>query len=173
MFTHMLLQIPLLVASGILAAEAAFPHDPAPSFSRWNAQGVAGLFFATMALAFWMTPIALDHAVTSPAWDAAKAVSLFASGVAVHASWSRASGVVQSFFVGNFAWMTVVIGMLYQELPQRLCNAYLQDDQSNTGIALVVLASGAGLFWIGRLAVQLHRDSTRAVHIKGNAVHEH
>lgn len=172
MFTHLLVQMPLLMTSGVLLAGAVFHHGRARSASRWNVQGVTGLFFAALSLAFWMTPVALDHAVTSPDWDAAKALSLVAAGLALRASWPRARGVVQSFFVGNVAWMTIVIGMLYQELPQRLCNAYLPDDQSNTGIALVVLACGAGLFWIGRLAVQLHLDSSRATHIRGDPVHE-
>jgi len=85
-------------------------------------------------------------------------VSLLLAGAALRLSWRRAGEVVQAFFVGNAAWMTAVTGLLYQQLPQRLCNAYLQDEQTDTGIATVALAVTSGLFWTGRAARRLLRE---------------
>jgi hypothetical protein len=185
MLTHMLVQIPLLLLAGM--AMAVFMEratvgsmkacaDLLPSQSnaspRWNAHGLTGLFYALVTLGFWMTPVALDHAVASAGWDIAKAVSLLAAGSALRKSWAQAGGIIQAFFVGNTVWMTVVVGILFQELPQRLCNAYLQDDQNDTGMIMVCAASVIGLFWTIRLAVQLHRESAEAVTNPGVITHE-
>lgn len=43
--------------------------------------------------------------------------------------------------------MMAIAGMLYRELPQRLCNAYLLDDQDVTGSWLVGLALVLGVAW--------------------------
>lgn len=160
MLTHMLVQWPLLVLAGaVLAARLCMAPRCAAAIARWNERGLPGLLYSTLALAFWMTPAALDHAVASAPWDAAKAVSLLAAGAALALSWRAAGPVVQAFFIGNAVWMTVAVGMLFQELPQRVCNAYLQDDQTLTGVALVALASVAGMAWATAAAMRLHRAS--------------
>jgi hypothetical protein len=150
MLTHMFLQMQaLLLAGGLMSA--AFPHTPRAD--RWNLAGVPALFAASLTLAFWMIPIALDRAVADVRWDAVKALSLVLTGALVVASWSIAPTVIQAFFVGNVAWMSIVVGLLYQADGQRLCNAYLQDDQANTGRALVWVAAVSGALWAGRQAV--------------------
>jgi hypothetical protein len=156
MWTHMVLQMPaLLLAGGLMSA--ALPRTPRAE--RWNLGGVPALFAASLVLAFWMIPIALDRAVADITWDAAKALSLLLTGALVVASWSIAPTVIQAFFVGNVAWMSIVVGMLYQEDGQRLCNAYLQDDQADTGRALVWVAAVCGALWAGRQAVSLAEDA--------------
>ncbi len=144
MLTHMLLQIPALLFAGGLLCTAWRPARP----ERWNLAGVSGLLAVSLALAFWMMPIALDHAVASADWDAVKVLSLMLAGALGVRSWLVAPTVVRAFFVGNFVWMSVTAGMLYQDEGRRLCNAYLQDDQAITGCALVWLAIVCGVSWI-------------------------
>lgn len=149
MLTHMLVQIPALLAAGALIGTADARSEP---WGSWNAAGVPALFAATLVLAFWMTPIAIDNAAASVRWDAAKGISLVIAGAAAAASWRIAPTVVQAFFGGNMVWMSIAVGRLYQDDGPRLCNAYLQDDQALTGLALTWLAIAAAALWLGGVA---------------------
>ena len=156
MLTQMLVQIPLI----FLAAAMWSEHLRWPAGTRWrqwNAQGVPGLLFSAMVTVYWMTPIALDHAATDSLWETAKIASLAAAGISAGISWSMSSGVAHAFYVGNMVWMTITAGMLYQEATQRLCNAYLWDDQAITGQALVVASIILAVTWMLILAGQTIR----------------
>ena len=159
MWAHMLIQWPLLMLIGAVLAQRCHRSMASQRFARWNERGLPGLLFGLLTLGFWMTPVALDHAVSSAVWDAMKVTTLLAAGAALRFSWRKAGAIVQAFFIGNAVWMSVAVGMLYQELPQRLCNAYLQADQMTTGIALVVLAALLGAAWALAVALELHRAS--------------
>lgn len=174
MLGHMLVQIPALWLAGALMVWPAHSRDHVGD--RWNVAGVPGLLAASLVLAFWMMPIALDHAVASVAWDVAKALSLFLAGAVGVVSWRRAPLVIQAFFVGNVVWMSIAIGMLYQDDGPRLCNAYLLDDQANTGLALVLFSLLAAGLWAGRTALRLQtgsQTSPSGIDLSpGDAVHE-
>jgi hypothetical protein len=147
MLTQMLVQIPLVFFAAAVWAPPRATAGSGSGWQRWNAQGVPGLLAATCCLAFWMTPIALDHAAAEPLWEVAKCVSLAASGWIAGVSWRIASNVTKIFYLGNMVWMSITAGMLYQEIEQRLCNAYLWDDQTLTGRALVLLSIVFAIGW--------------------------
>ena len=65
--------------------------------------------------------------------------------------------------------MAAAVGLLYQEMPQRLCNSYLLDDQTITGEALVIISAIGGLIWIVCLAIRLHRASEQINPVSGTA----
>jgi hypothetical protein len=156
MLTQMLVQIPLI----FLAASIWSEHLRWPAGARWrqwNAQGAPGLLFSAMVLAYWMTPIALDHAAADSFWETVKIASLVAAGVSAGISWRMSSGVAHAFYVGNMVWMTITAGMLYQEATQQLCNAYLWDDQAITGQALVAVSIILAVTWMLILAGQTMR----------------
>jgi hypothetical protein len=48
--------------------------------------------------------------------------------------------------------MMAFAGIQYQNLPQRLCNAYRLDDQTDTGMALVIASVVIAAFWCWRTA---------------------
>jgi hypothetical protein len=151
MLTQMLVQIPLIfVAAAMWGARVRW--SARARWRAWNMQGASGLLTAALVSAFWMTPIALDHAASDWSWEAAKVISLAASGFAAGVSWALGSLVTRAFYVGNMLWMAVTVGMLYQESTQRYCNAYLWDDQAMTGQALVVASIGIVLIWASRAA---------------------
>jgi len=161
MLTQMLVQIPLIFfaaagwgSAGWGSAGWASRQQAvnSPAWQRWNAQGAPGLLGSTFCLACWMTPIALDHAAAEPAWDAAKVVSLVAGGWIAGISWRYASNTTKIFYLGNMVWMSITVGMLYQESSQRLCNAYLWDDQAITGRVLVVASIVFAIGWMIRQA---------------------
>src|SRR5512140_2942338 len=139
MSLHMLVQVPLFVLCGAVAA-GALPSRWRGRLDRWNAHGMAGLFAVALATALLMIPRVLDLAVADWRIDAVKAVALIACGMALRLSWTRAGALVQGFFLGNVLPMTAAVGQLYQDSPLRLCNAYLLDDQVRLGRMLVGLA---------------------------------
>lgn len=139
MLTHMLVQIPLIFACAVMWGASLRLRANARWLS-WNLQGAPGLLLSAFVLTYWMTPIALDHATADWGWDVAKVLSLSLAGVAAGLSWRLGSVVTQLFYAGNMLWMMITAGILYQDAEQRLCNAYLWDDQVKTGQGLVALS---------------------------------
>jgi hypothetical protein len=151
MLTQMLVQIPLIFVVAAIWG-AGMRGSSRARWRAWNVQGASGLLTAALVSAFWMTPIALDHAASDWSWEAAKVISLAISGFVAGVSWTLGSLVTRAFYVGNVFWMAATVGMLYQESTQRYCNAYLWDDQAMTGQALVVASIGIALIWASRAA---------------------
>lgn len=151
MTRHMLVQIPMLLISGVAGGRCLSEMQNSPGLLRrpsaWNAHGLTGLLVFLLTTAYWMIPRALDSAVACAATEQAKMVSLFVAGFLLPASLTRANTILQLFFLGNFASMMAIVGMLYQDAPQRLCNFYLVDDQVWAGMGLVVLAIVIPLLW--------------------------
>ena len=158
MLTQMLVQIPLIFLAGAFwSVRTRWPAGT--GWTRWNAQGAPGMLFSAIVLAFWMTPIALDGAASDSLWEAAKIASVLAAGIIAGISWRLGSGVAHAFYVGNMVWMSITAGMLYQESTQRLCNAYLWDDQAITGDALVGASVILAVTWILDVAGLFERRS--------------
>lgn len=146
MLRHMLAVFPLLFASGFLCS-AELSEFSRATFARWNGHGAAGLVLVSAVLAVWMIPNALDMATTRLHVDVVKTISVFAAGIVFALSAARVSPVIQLFFVGQWATMTIFVGVLFQSLPSRLCASYLQTDQARTGEGLVALATILGTGW--------------------------
>jgi hypothetical protein len=159
MLRHMLLQLPLLVAAGWLLS-ARRPLD----IAAFDQHGVSGLTALLFVSAYWMIPRALEHSINSPLAEAAKFASLLALGALLPGSLKRANWIVQLFFLGNFSWMMAIAGIQYQSMPQRLCNAYLLDDQIATGIGLVVASIAIAAAWCWHLAPAISSNPTKSKH---------
>ena len=144
MALHMAVEIPALFAIGWWAGRGRAPRWLEPM----NVQGIAGLAAVMGVSALWMLPVALDEAVLSPAVGMAKVISLVAAGYLARASVRAASKAVQGFFVLNWAWMTGVAGLLYQQAPAQLCSTYVQGDQSAAGMGLVALSVAVAGAWL-------------------------
>ena len=144
MALHMAVEIPALFAVGWWAGPSKVPRWLKPM----NAQGIAGLVAVMGVTALWMLPVALDEAVLSSAVGMAKVISLVAAGYLARASMRAASKAVQGFFVLNWAWMTGVAGLLYQQALEQLCSTYVQGDQSAAGMGLVALSVAVPGAWL-------------------------
>lgn len=166
MALHMLVHLPLILAAGWFMGRAWLVRKPsngvlANSNGRkrhygYNEQGIAGLLLVLLISAWWMLPISLDYVLLSPYYDLFKFISLFLAGLILPGSIAKANQVVVLFFLGNFCWMTAIVGLLYQENSNRLCNFYLLSDQEQTGRGLVILAVVLPLVWLF-----LKRDQVR------------
>ncbi|MGB6007963.1 hypothetical protein [Castellaniella sp.] len=173
MSLHMVVQIPLLVAGGVFAEQAwhawriARMPAPLPSAAsagrsapmwqptsgrdvRWsyNAYGMPGLLLVSLVGAGWMIPKALDEALVDWRVAAFKYLGLPVCGWLLRASVRQANVVIKLFFLGNFCWMSAIVGMVYLDQPIRLCNAYLQDDQDWAGRGLIALAIVLPSCWL-------------------------
>lgn len=147
MALHMLLQIPAILLAGYLIA-SQLPCKLARRLAIYDEYGITGLLAFMLGTAYWMIPRALEYPLTSVLAEAAKVISLLAIGGLFRGSLSRANNILRVFFIGNLSSMMAIVGMLYQDAPQRLCNQYLYDDQVVTGTALVVIAAAIPILWV-------------------------
>lgn len=149
MTRHMLVQIPLLIGGGVFLGRALLQsgQNADRPFAAWNENGLPGLSAFLLVTAYWMVPKALDDAIASASMEQAKLFSLVVAGIVLPVSLARANIIIQLFFLGNFAAMSAFVGLIYQDAPSRLCNAYLQDDQQSAGVGLVVIAVVLPLLW--------------------------
>lgn len=152
MARHMLVLLPFLVLVGWMAAGLLPARLSAARFDEYGIAGLSALLFVS---AYWMIPRALELSLTSPMFEAAKFGSLVLLGLILPGSLKRCPWVVQLFFLGNFGAMMAIAGMQYQSMPQRLCNAYLLEDQGNTGLGLVVGAILISIAWCAHIAPAL------------------
>lgn len=149
MALHMVVQLPMIAVGGALAGRAAAGRSErfVRASAQWDAYGLAGLVWLLLASAYWMVPRALEQPLSMPLAEAGKFASLFLLGFLLPGALSRAAAVIQLFFLGNFCAMMAIAGMLYQDMPQRLCNAYSLNDQVVTGVGLVVASIGIAAAW--------------------------
>ena len=156
MSLHMLVQIPLLVLAGLFAEQAwrgwhalsgAAPAAQNRHWS-WDEYGIPGLLLVSLIGACWMIPKALDDALTDWRVAAFKYLGLPVCGWVLQASLRHSNVIIKLFFLGNFCWMSAIVGMVYLDQPIRLCNAYLQDDQDWSGRGLIALAIVLPSSWL-------------------------
>ncbi|WP_377705756.1 hypothetical protein [Pseudoduganella sp. UC29_71] len=145
MLGHMVAQIPMIFFGGLLLGGRAI-RDSAllASYDRHGLTGLTALLFIS---AYWMIPRALEFSLTMPGYELAKFASWALLGAVLPASIARANIVIQLFYLGNFCAMTAIGGMLYQDVPEQLCNAYLKDNQALTGAFLIIVAVAAAVGW--------------------------
>ncbi|MEO7941052.1 MAG: hypothetical protein ABIR55_20710 [Burkholderiaceae bacterium] len=155
MLLHMLVEFPLLFAAGwavqylCLRRPAMQPLARSMVLVDWR--GWSGATLATIVTVTWMLPTLLDLALLDPMVAAAKYASWWIAGWMLAGSLRRMDPELLLFLVGNIAWMMASAGMLYIDAPARLCVNYLQDDQRQTGIALVLLAVVLGALALRQL----------------------
>jgi len=146
MTRHMLLQMPLLVALGLMLGTAWLTAPPTGVAGRlrtladsFNAGGATGLVAAGFALVLWMLPRSLDAARLDMGIDALKAATLLGAGTAVALSWPRCPPLARLVIHVEVIAMFLRFGWGYAASQERLCAAYLQGDQQRAGVLLVAL----------------------------------
>ncbi|WP_059173537.1 hypothetical protein [Bacillus sp. FJAT-27445] len=141
MIVHMHMQMPLLVISGFFMGRFfldKFPH----LFEKWNENGVPGIFLFMIIIGYWMLPRAMDEALTLPAAEVFKFISLpFLAGVPFRDSWSKLSGRGRNTVIGFFTALFIAMGWLYIMAPDNLCNSYLVFDQVILGWGYMATAA--------------------------------
>lgn len=153
MSVHMLLQIPLLAAFGIIGGRL-LPQRQRDWLLAAAGGAVPCIVLASFASSYWMLPRALDAALSEPLTEAAKFISLPALvGLPLALAWPRLSVIGRGFVWTNFISMLAVLGWLYIAAPVRICNNYLVDQQGSAGWLMVKLSLLLFAWWISMLFI--------------------
>ena len=146
MALHMAVQMPLLIALGVLVA-AASRFEP-----RWLAAadwlGIPGIVAVVLGTSFWMLPRALDQAIADWRVDLVKFLTLpLLVGMPLGLSWRRMPPLGRAFIWANFIPKLGAVGGLYLGAPTRLCAYYRLDQQELAGWTLIAIAVALGITW--------------------------
>jgi hypothetical protein len=161
MTAHMLVQIPLLTAIGIIACRL-LPERRQDALLAAAGGAIPCVLLAIFASTWWMLPRALDAALANPLAETAKFLSLPALvGLPLALAWKRLSAIGRGFVWTNFISMLAVLGWLYIAAPVRVCNNYLVDQQAGAGWLMVKLALLLFAWWLGALFFDDNPASSR------------
>lgn len=150
---HMLLQIPLLAAVGIVSSRL-LPARCQDALLAAVGGAIPCVLTALFVSSYWMLPRALDAALTDPLLEIAKFLSLpLLVGLPFGLAWKRLDVIGRGFVWTNAFSMLAVLGWLYIAAPVRLCNNYLVDQQGQAGWWMVRLALLLFAWWLGNLFV--------------------
>lgn len=136
---HMLVQIPGLLISGYLIG-GILSGKYQSFFQKYNIGGIPGMILVISVLLFWMLPRSLDAAINE--WDVEVfkflSLPLFA-GIPLADSWKKMNEITKGFIILNAISMFGVLSWLYTSSPIRLCNNYLQYQQTQLGKGFLIL----------------------------------
>lgn len=143
MALHMLVQLPLLAGIGYCIGAAWMRARPGGAAARltgvqsFNSGGATGILAASFVMVLWMLPRLLDLARLDAAVDAIKFISVPAAGLAVALSWPRLPAIARAVVHLEVIATLARFGWGYLAADERLCLAYLVDDQKLTGEILL------------------------------------
>lgn len=142
MVLHMALQFPMLLLAGAGAAILLVRRWPAlrAEWERIDRDGLLATIWLSGVAGLWMVPAALDAALLDPVMASWKYTSWCLAGWCLALAWPGMASAMRVFLLGNLAWMTFTVGLLYADADQRLCVSYRFDDQAWTGRALCAAA---------------------------------
>jgi hypothetical protein len=147
MALHMAVQMPVLIALGVLLGFAARDHEPR-SLAAADWLGIPGLVAVVLGTSFWMLPRALDQAIADWRVDLVKFLILpLVVGLPLGLSWRRMPPLGRAFIWANFIPKLGAVGGLYLGAPTRLCAYYRLDQQELAGWTLIAVAVALGLTW--------------------------
>jgi hypothetical protein len=175
MVLHMLVQLPLLAWIGWSIGRAWMRSRPGGAGARalagaqsFNAGGVTGLIAASFVMVLWMLPRFLDLARLDLPVDALKFLSVPAAGAMVALSWPRLPAIARAVVHLEVIATLLRFGWGYLAAEERLCLAYLAEDQRLTGELLLGLGVlyALAVVWrpmfgdIGAGRPRMHRHGT-------------
>jgi hypothetical protein len=148
MVWHMAVQLPLLLLTGWLVGKNFSVWFKSAWLATYNYQGLTSMLVVSIALAYWMLPLAIDRALVHHSFDALKIVSLIICGAMLYDFFYRGHWIIQLFFLGYALPMLAWLGVYCISADVRLCNAYSLESQVQTGKALLGLSVFFGAAWL-------------------------
>lgn len=141
MIVHMHMQMPLLVASGLLMArffQIRFPRF----FEKWNRNGIPGILLFIVIWSYWMIPRAMDEALMVQMVEVFKFISLpFFAGIPLRDSWLKLGRMSKNVTYIFFIIMFFLMALLYIGADSQICNNYLEIEQKTLGWGSLAMAT--------------------------------
>lgn len=157
MALHMLVQLPLLAWIGYFLGDAWMRSRHGGAAARalagvqsFNAGGATGILAASFVMLLWMLPRCLDFARLDASVDAIKFVSVPLAGLAVALSWRQLHAIARAVVHLEVIATLLRFGWGYLAADERLCLAYLADDQQRTGELLLWLGAAYAISVVWR-----------------------
>jgi hypothetical protein len=133
MVVHMHMQMPLLVIVGTLFTPY-LKERFSSFFEKWNHNGVPGIVLFMIIIIYWMIPRTMDEALTIPAVEIFKFISLpLLAGIPLRDSWNKLNILGKNVIFICLIFITSVMAWLYIGVPIQLCNNYLVSEQKALG----------------------------------------
>lgn len=145
MIVHMLIQLPLLIIFGWIIGKYLLQRFPG-FFAKWNGNGIPGIIIVIFVTTYWMIPRAVDEALTYPAVELFKFISLPIVGILLADSWKKILLIGRSFVFLNYLSMFGLMAWLYIDAPIQICNNYLVAEQKALGWGFVIITAAMVLF---------------------------
>lgn len=161
MLTHVLIQMPLLVAGGALLTclqPLTYTGKEPDLYRFWNkcdALGMTSMLTVLFCCAYWMMPNAIEHAVANPFAETVKFFNLIFAGALLPGALRKSRPVLRLVFAVSMVGMLTMAGLVYLHASVRLCNSYLLEDQMRAGIGLMIMAAMLPAWWCA--VVSRHR----------------
>ena len=147
---HLLIQIPLLVFSGVLLT-AGMGDGFKKQLLSFNQYGFPFAILAVCTGLYWMIPRSMDNALDYEIYELVKFISLpLLLGACLRLVWTELVFVVKGVIIAHFISMLVFLGWLYYTSPIRICNNYLADQQKYLGIILLLIALFLSIYFVAR-----------------------
>ena len=146
MALHMLVQLPLLAGIGYGIGRAWSRSRSIAALQSFNTGGITGVLIASFVMLLWMLPRSLDLARLDGSIDAIKFLSVPVAGISIALSWPRLPAIARAVVHLEVIATLLRFGWGYLAAEQRLCLAYLAEDQQTTGVLLIVLG---GVYAVG------------------------
>ncbi len=148
LLTHVLVEIPLLIFTGITAGRLITPH-----MSRvLNSISIPCVLLAGFTLVFWMIPRWLDASVNDEFVALMKYISVpLLIGIPLGLCWRNLHFIARGVVKIEFLAMLFRLGWIYLVAPDRLCNNYLLSEQQQLGNLLIILGLILGMIWLGQV----------------------
>lgn len=151
MFSHVLIQLPLLVFIGWYMA-GFLPTRVTAELRRWNQGGVTGVLIMSAAGIYWMLPSALDSSINYLEYAVAKLGSMVVLiGMVLRLTQQHWNAILKGVFLLEVWAMLGRFGYGYTVSPDRLCTNYLFNEQIFVGQSLLAIAA----FWACAWALKI------------------
>ena len=151
MYTHMLIQIPLLTLCGAWIANTFINKNRVAIAYQYS---LPLLILALTTAMYWMLPKSLDASLEHGVNELLKFISLPTMlGATFILGWKNIGAITKSFVITNLLSMLVVLAWLYIEAPIRLCNFYLVSEQKQVGMYILYVTATISVYWLVKLFV--------------------
>lgn len=136
MVFHQIIQLPSMIALGILLA-FAFPEIRIRDIS-W---GISALIFVASSFIFWMLPHSIDDAVINNWFNRIMHLNMIICGILVVAVFREIIFEIKFYFLGMVSAMLIASGITLRVFDILLCSSFNIEQQNRTGGYLILLGS--------------------------------